>query len=176
VLGAWSGYSSEKFDHRTRTKMLCYDRRSVGQSLLVSSPHLRPNTRFLLLSDSCRFLDVSCPLWLEDMSVVYNCGWSSTAQSFSGPSPAGLMTIFCCLRFETPPTWRARSLYIPQGTGWPRHWVPLSIASYDSQGYGEGTRTDLHTDSGLFKYIKKFSLYLREHTESSLQRLIRQCC
>jgi hypothetical protein len=41
------------------------------------------------------------------------------------------MTIFYRLRFETPPTWRARSLYLhPPGTGWssyiPRHWVPFS--------------------------------------------------
>jgi hypothetical protein len=54
-----------------------------------------------------------------------------TEQSFLGPSPAGLVTIFYCLRFETPPTWRARSpcLY-PLGTRWPsytpRHWVPFS--------------------------------------------------
>jgi hypothetical protein len=38
------------------------------------------------------------------------------------------MTIFYSLRFENPPTWRARSLYLyPPGTGWPsytpRHWV-----------------------------------------------------
>jgi hypothetical protein len=37
---------------------LCYDRWSVGQSVMVSSPHLGPKTRFLLLSDSCRFVDV----------------------------------------------------------------------------------------------------------------------
>jgi hypothetical protein len=36
---------------------------------------------------------------------VYNCCWSSPAQSFLGPSPSGLMTIFYSLRFETPPTW-----------------------------------------------------------------------
>jgi hypothetical protein len=34
------------------------------------------------------------PLWLEDGSFVYNCSWSSSAQSFSGPSPAGIMTYF----------------------------------------------------------------------------------
>jgi hypothetical protein len=50
---------------------------------------------------------------------------------FSGPSPAGLKTIFYCLRFETAPTWRARSSYsYPPGTGWPSythsHWVPFS--------------------------------------------------
>jgi hypothetical protein len=33
-------------------------RRSVGQSVLVSSTHLGPKTRFLLLSDSCGFVGV----------------------------------------------------------------------------------------------------------------------
>jgi hypothetical protein len=32
---------------------------------------------------------------------VYNCCWCSPAQSFPGPSPVGLVTIFCCCRFET---------------------------------------------------------------------------
>jgi hypothetical protein len=41
------------------------------------------------------------PLWQEDGSVVYNCCWSSPAQSFSHPSPMALATIFYCLRFET---------------------------------------------------------------------------
>jgi hypothetical protein len=36
----------------------------------------------------------------------------SPAQSFLGPSPAGLVIIFYCVRFETPPTWRARSPYL----------------------------------------------------------------
>jgi hypothetical protein len=39
---------------------------------------------------------------------------ASPAQSFSGPRPLGLVTIFYCLRFET----------------------SLFVASYDSQGYG----------------------------------------
>jgi hypothetical protein len=50
--------------------------------------------------------------------------WSSPAQSYSGPSPVGLVTIFYyCLRFET----------------------SLFVASYDSQGYGGGIRPRLHT-------------------------------
>jgi hypothetical protein len=61
-----------------------------------------------------------------------NCCWSSPGQSFLGPSPAGVMT-FHCLRFKTPPTWRAKSpyllVYAPE-TGWPsytpRYWVPFS--------------------------------------------------
>jgi hypothetical protein len=71
------------------------------------------------------------PLWQENGSVIYNYCWSSPAQSFSGTSPAGLMTTFYCLRFKTPPTRRARFPYLyPPGTGWPsyspRHWVPFS--------------------------------------------------
>jgi hypothetical protein len=65
--------------------------------------------QFLWLSDTCGFVDVRRPLWREDGLVVYNCCWSSLGQSFSGPRPEGLMTIFYCLRFETPPTWRVRS-------------------------------------------------------------------
>jgi hypothetical protein len=52
---------------------LSYDRRSVGQSVLVSSPHLGLITRSLLLSDNCRFVDMGRPLWREGGSVVYNC-------------------------------------------------------------------------------------------------------
>jgi hypothetical protein len=82
--------------------------------------NLWPKTRFLLLSDTCRFADVGRPLWWGDGSVVCNCCWSSPAQSFSDLSPARPMTIFYCLKFETPPTWRAWSLYLySPGTGWP---------------------------------------------------------
>jgi hypothetical protein len=63
---------------------------------------------------------------------IYNCCWTSPAQSFSGPSPVGLVAICYCLRFETPPTWRARNSYLyAPGTGWtrytPRHLVPFSL-------------------------------------------------
>jgi hypothetical protein len=64
---------------------LCYDRRSVSQSILVSNPHQGPKTRFLLLSDSCGFVDVGRPLWREDESVVYNCCWASPTQSYLPP-------------------------------------------------------------------------------------------
>jgi hypothetical protein len=97
----------------------------------VWSTHLGLTTRCLLLSDSSRFVDVWRLLWREDGSVVDSCRWSSPAQSFSCPSLAGLIT-FYCLRFETLPTWRARSPYLyPPGTGWPdyipMHWVPFSF-------------------------------------------------
>jgi hypothetical protein len=66
-------------------------------------------------------------LWREDGSVVYNCSGSSPAQSFPGPSPLGLVTIFYCLRFET----------------------FLFVASYDSQGCSGGIRPRLHTGGFL---------------------------
>jgi hypothetical protein len=104
---------------------LCYDRRSISQYVLASSTHLGLTTRFLLLSDSCGFVHVGA------VSDVYNCCWSSPAQSFSGLSPAGLVTLFYCLRFKTSSTRRAWSPYLyPPGTGWPsstpRHRVPFS--------------------------------------------------
>jgi hypothetical protein len=58
-------------------------------------------------------------LWREDGSVVYNCCWSSPAQSFSGLSPVVLATIVCCLWIET----------------------SLFVTSYDSQSWGEGIRS-----------------------------------
>jgi hypothetical protein len=69
-------------------------------------------------------------LWRANGSSVYNYCWSSTAQSFLGPSPAGLLTIFYCHRLDTPLAWRARFTYLySPGTEWPgynpRHWVPF---------------------------------------------------
>jgi hypothetical protein len=36
-----------------------------------------------------RLVDVGSPFWREDMSVVYNFCWSSSAESFSDPSTTG---------------------------------------------------------------------------------------
>jgi hypothetical protein len=83
-------------------------------------PHLRPKTRFLLLSDGCVFVDVGRLVWREDGSIVYNCCWPSPMQSFSGSSPAGLMTTFYWLRFEfLQPGGPGPSIYIPHKHGSP---------------------------------------------------------
>jgi hypothetical protein len=65
-----------------------------------------------LLVRQLRICPRGCPLWLEGGSVVYNSCWPSPAQPFLGPSPAGLMTTFYCLRFETPPTWSLKLIEI----------------------------------------------------------------
>jgi hypothetical protein len=62
------------------------------------------------------------PPWPEDGSIVYlyNCCWTSPAQSFSRSSPAIFKTTFYCLKFQTLPTWRARLQYLyPQEEGRP---------------------------------------------------------
>jgi hypothetical protein len=138
--GNYSLNSKSKLELKSK---LCYDRRSVGHSVLVSSSHVGLKTRFLLLSDSYRFVDVGGSLELEGGSAVYNCCWASPAHSFLGPSPAVLVTIFYRLRFETPRTWRAKSPYLyPPGTGWPsytpRHWVKSkSKLYYDRRSVGQ---------------------------------------
>jgi hypothetical protein len=72
-------------------------------------------------SDSYVLDSVGRPLRREDGSVFCMCRWSLPAQSFSGPSPLGLATVFYCLRFET----------------------SLFVASYDTQGHGGGIQPRL---------------------------------
>jgi hypothetical protein len=67
------------------------------------------------------------------------------------------MTTFYCLRFETPPTWRARSPYLyPPGTGWlsynPRHWILFSSPPKNCRATQElfepaSTRISLNSNS-----------------------------
>jgi hypothetical protein len=73
-------------------------------------------------------------LWREDGSVFCIWCWSSPAQSFSGPSPLDLATIFYCLSFET----------------------SLFVASYDSQGNGGGIRLRLHTGYPLSLFVASY--------------------
>jgi hypothetical protein len=70
------------------------------QQTVSQSVCLGLTIRFLLLSDSCGCVDVGRSLWREDRSVIYNCYWPLPAQSFSGPSPVGLATIFYCLKIR----------------------------------------------------------------------------
>jgi hypothetical protein len=72
------------------------------------------------------------------MGLCFTIAAGPRQHSHSQVWVSGLMTTFYFLRFETPPTWRARYpyLYLP-GTGWPgyttRHWVlwmPFSLGFY----------------------------------------------
>jgi hypothetical protein len=88
-------------DSWSKSKSHC-DWRSVSQSVSLGvKPHLGLMIRYLLQFDSFSLGFVECPLWREDGSVFCICCRPLPAQSFSGPSPLGVATIFYCLRFET---------------------------------------------------------------------------
>jgi hypothetical protein len=89
---------------------------------------------------------VGCPLLTKIRVCRLQLLLALAAQSFKCPSSAGLMTKFYSLRFEIPPTQvpvfisprnRVARLYL---------WAlgSVSVASYDSQGYGGSIRTSPH--------------------------------
>jgi hypothetical protein len=78
-------------------------RPTVSRSVYFGfKPRLGLKTGFLLRSDSCGFVHVGRRLWREDGSVVWNCCWSSSAQSFT----AFKISIICNLYLQ---------FYIPYG-------------------------------------------------------------
>jgi hypothetical protein len=101
---------------------------------------------FFYLSNDCGF-----PLWREDRSVIYlyNCFWTLPKRPLSCTSSVELTAIFYCLIWDSPnlegqvpvfisPRNRVAQLY-SQALGY------IFVASYDSQGYGGGILTRLHT-------------------------------
>jgi hypothetical protein len=115
-----------------RNLKLCYDRRSIGQSVLMSSTHLGPKNRILLLSDSFGFVLMWGALSDERTGVSFQLLLALASAVILGSKSRGPMSIFYCLRFETRPIWRARSPHLyPPGSGWPsytpRHWVPFLL-------------------------------------------------
>jgi hypothetical protein len=92
---------------------------------------------------ACRHLRICCRVapsltrgWVSNLHLMLGLA-TAFIHSFSGPSSGGLITIFCCLKFEIPSTWKPRSLYLyPPGTGWPSYspqaLVSHFVASYDS--------------------------------------------
>jgi hypothetical protein len=99
----------------------------------------------------CGFLEVGRPLWREDGSVIYYCCcWASPAQSLSGLSLAGLNTLFHCSSFLDSPILEDQvpvfiSLRNRVAQLYPQELGSLFIASYNSQGYGGGILSHLHT-------------------------------
>jgi hypothetical protein len=94
--------SSHWFGAKSKSK-LYYDRRAVGQSVSVSGTHLGPATIFLNIFRHWWFVDVRCPLWREVGLAVFSWCFTSAAQTFSGLSPAGLITTFHCFSFWDSP-------------------------------------------------------------------------
>jgi hypothetical protein len=77
------------------------------------------------------------------------------------------MTTFYCLRFEALPTWRARSTRNRVAQLYPQALGSLFVASYDTQGYGGGIRTRLHTGSSRsMNFLQIFSNSVRTSQET----------
>jgi hypothetical protein len=112
---------------------LFYDSRFTANKFVLTTRPLRLTTsNFIFHLNNCGYSPNITTSMTRDGSVVYNCYWSSTVQSFSGPSPAGLMTILSQIR-ESPnlenqvpvfisPRKKTAQLY-PQGTGF--HFLHL---------------------------------------------------
>jgi hypothetical protein len=146
---------SEHILFRFRFRLFC-DRRSVGQSVLVSGPHLGPFYEIFItvghLRSSCRGAPSLtrrrvCNLLVQFAysSVQVPQKWPHLTVSFE--------TIFYCLIRDSPnlegqvpvlisPRNRVAQLY-PWALG------SLSVASYDSQVYDEGILTSLHRGSTI---------------------------
>jgi hypothetical protein len=138
----------------------CYDWRSVGQSVLMSSTHLGLATRFLLLSESCGFVDVGrglfCRLQLLLVlarAVILGPASRGTrdhillSQIRESPNLEGEVPVFISFRN------RVAQLY-PQTLG------SVFVASYDSQGYGGGIRTHFHTGLPIIlSLLVKFQIF-----------------
>jgi hypothetical protein len=141
------------FPVKSKSK-LCYDRRSVGRSVLVSSTHLGPTTRFLLLSDSCGCVDVGRSLWRENGSAVYNRSHSW----FRIPRDSWPYFAVSDSKFPQPEGQGPR-IYIRQEQGGP-------VISPDTgfpfrhllrpQGYGGGIRTLLVQSKSKLCYDRRF--------------------
>jgi hypothetical protein len=101
-------FNWELFDHPPYSPALV---RSDRHQFTYLKNWLRPNFFTVRHLRVCR---CGAPCLTRGRSVIYNCCWTSPAQSFLGPSPAGLMTIFYCLRIETPqPGGPGPCIYIP---------------------------------------------------------------
>jgi hypothetical protein len=130
---------------------LIYDRRSFGQSVLVSGSHLEPMTRFLFSVWRLRVSWCVAPSLTRGRvcNLLYNCFWSLPEQSLLGRSPAELTTIFYCLIWDSPnldgqvpvfisPRNRVAQLY-------PRALGSLLSPLTTRRDYGGGILTRLHT-------------------------------
>jgi hypothetical protein len=99
-------------------------------------------------------------------NLLYNCFWALPEQSHLSRSPTEVTAIFYCLLWDSlnlegqvpvfiSPRNRVVQLY-------PRALGSLSVASYDSQGYGGSILTRLHTGCHSvfleFKYISMQSI------------------
>jgi hypothetical protein len=101
-------------------------------------------------------------------NLLYICFWALPEQSLLGRSPAELTAIFYCLTWDYPNLEGQVPVFISPRNKvaqlYPRALGSLYVASYDSQGSGEGILTRLHTgkrsSQTSFAFIPQFPLFL----------------
>jgi hypothetical protein len=113
---------------------LYYDGRSVGQSVLMSSTHLGLMTRFLLLSDSCGFVDVRRSMTRERVCRLKLLPVLASAVTLGSKYSLPYFTVSDSRRPQ--PGGSGPRIYIPQEQGGPvipadtgflfRHLQPLA--------------------------------------------------
>jgi hypothetical protein len=148
VFSCWEGLSEFEVEVTLRATV------SRPVCLGVRYPSRTCDQFFFLLEISFRQLRV-CYFVAPSLTrgrvcnLLYNCFWAWPGKSLLGRNPAELMTIFYCLICDSPnlegqvpvfisPRNRVAQLH-------PRALGSFFVASYDSQGYGWGILTRLHT-------------------------------
>jgi hypothetical protein len=100
---------------------LCFERWLAGQFVLVSDTHPGAHDQIFITAGHLQVFCCGVPSWWEDRSLMYsyNCFWAMPAQSLLGPSPAELMTIYCCLIWDSPNMEGQVTVFIsPPRIGW----------------------------------------------------------
>jgi hypothetical protein len=99
---------------------------------------------------------VGRPLWQEDGSVFCICCLPLPAQSFLGPSPLGLATIFYCLRFET--SLFHRLLWFA-GSRW-RYSTPPQLCDSESKSHCDWRSVSQSVSLGVKPNLGPMARYL----------------
>jgi hypothetical protein len=134
----------------TGKSKVCYDRRSVGQSVLLLSSIWGPRPDFLLLSNSLRVCGSETPSLTRGRVCHLQRLLGLASGVILRSEYRGTDDHILLSQIQDSPTLRIRFPYLyPPGTGWPsytpRHWVPFSSTPTTRQGYGGGIRPRLHT-------------------------------
>jgi hypothetical protein len=132
-------------EHSKKLKLkLIYDRRSVGQSVLVSGSHLEPMTIFLFSVWRLRVSWCVAPSLTRGRvcNLLVQLLLGLTRPVTLGPKSRRTHDHILLSHLRLPqPVGPGPRIYIPQEQGGPvilRALSSLSVASYDSQGSGEG--------------------------------------
>jgi hypothetical protein len=106
--------------YRRSESELLYDWRFTANQFVLATSPLRLKTSNMFQLSTCGHTPYVTSSMMREWVCRLQLFLASPAQLLSGSSPAGLMTTFYCLKFETPPTWMVRFPYLyPPGTGWP---------------------------------------------------------